>query len=183
MNVFDTPLDGVKLIELTAHGDSRGFFRECFQQPRYAGAGIHGPFLQHDHSRSSRNVLRGLHFQREHAQGKLVSVMRGAVFDVAVDVRRSSATFGQWFGAELSDANHRQMWIPTGFAHGFLVLSEVADMHYLCTDVYHPGAAHSIRWDDPAIGIEWPLRESPLVSDKDARARPLAELTCDQLFP
>lgn len=181
MRVLDRPLPDLLLLELEAFADERGFFRESFHFQRYADLGVSGPFVQDDHSRSCAGVLRGLHFQRQHAQGKLVSVMRGAVWDVALDLRRSSPSFGRWFGTELSDVNHRQLWIPPGFAHGFVVLSEWADMHYRCTDVYHPESAWVVRWDDPALAIDWPC-ERPLLSAKDAAAPRLADLPADCLF-
>ncbi|HEY5807884.1 MAG TPA: dTDP-4-dehydrorhamnose 3,5-epimerase, partial [Povalibacter sp.] len=148
MNVIKTRLPGVCIIEPTVHGDARGFFVETFQAERYqCEAGITLPFVQDNHSRSSRGVLRGLHSQNPHAQGKLVRVSTGAVFDVAADIDPRSTTFGVWVGVELSDTNHRQLWIPPGYAHGFLVLSDTADFEYKCTDLYHPEAETGVIWN------------------------------------
>ena len=169
----------VVLIEPKVFGDARGFFFESFNQKAFNEAtGTHFQFVQDNHSRSGRGVLRGLHYQVQQPQGKLVRVARGAVFDVAVDIRKSSATFGQWVGVELSEDNHRQLWVPAGFAHGFLVLSESADFLYKTTDYYAPEHERCIAWDDPAIGIDWPLAAhgiaAPLLSDKDRAGVPLA---------
>jgi dTDP-4-dehydrorhamnose 3,5-epimerase len=166
MKVIPAELPEVLIIEPRMHGDSRGFFFESFQAGRYAEAGVPGPFVQDNLSRSVRGTLRGLHFQEPRAQGKLVQVLRGSVFDVAVDVRRGSPTFGRWVAVELSEATPRQLWIPPGFAHGFCVLSESADFFYKCTELYAPEAERSIAWNDPAIGIRWPVSE-PLLSAKD----------------
>lgn len=166
MNVIETNLPGVVVIEPKVFGDSRGFFLETFQEERYREAGITERFVQFNHSRSRRGVLRGLHYQLEQTQGKLVMVMRGEVFDVAVDVRSGSPTFGQWYGCVLSDENHRQLYVPPGYAHGFAVLSEEADFFYQCTDYYHPPSEQGIAWDDPDLGIAWPL-EDVLLSAKD----------------
>lgn len=174
MNVTETTLPGVLLVEPRAFGDARGFFFESFHAERYAKAGIVGPFVQDNVSRSAKGILRGLHLQEPRGQGKLVYVTRGAVFDVAVDVRRGSPHFGKWFGTELSDENHRQLWIPAGFAHGFCVTTDVADFAYKCTDFYAPEHEQSILWNDPAIGIVWPIAE-PLLSGKDAKAPPLKD--------
>ena len=171
MRVTGTELPEVLLVEPTVHGDSRGFFYESFQASRYLEAGIPGPFVQDNLSRSVKGTLRGLHFQEPRAQGKLVQVLRGSVFDVAVDVRRGSPRFGRWVGIDLSESVPRQLWIPPGFAHGFCVLSESADFFYKCTEIYAPEAERSIAWNDPAIGILWPLQQ-PLLSGKD-RAAPL----------
>ena len=174
----------VMLIEPKVFGDSRGFFYESFNQQAFDQAtGVHLPFVQDNHSRSRRGVLRGLHYQLPpKAQGKLVRVVRGAVFDVAVDIRRDSPTYGQWVGVELSEENHRQLWIPPGLAHGFVVLSETADFLYKTTDTYSPAHERCIRWDDPAIGIDWPLAAhgiaEPLLSDKDRAGRLLPEAEC-----
>jgi len=176
LNVIKTRLPGVCIIEPTVHGDARGFFVETFQAERYQReAGIALPFVQDNHSRSSRGVLRGLHAQNPHAQGKLVRVSTGAVFDVAADIDPRSATFGTWVGVELSDTNHRQLWIPPGYAHGFLVLSDTADFEYKCTDLYHPEAESGVIWNDHDLGIEWPIRE-PKLSAKDLRLPTLAEI-------
>jgi len=170
-------LPEVVLIEPKVYGDERGFFMETWHRARFAAAGISAEFVQDNYSVSRQGTLRGLHYQLERTQGKLVRVMLGEVFDVAVDVRRSSPSFGRWVGARLSAANKQCMWVPPGFAHGFLVLSETADFHYKCTDYYDPESERAIRWDDPAIGIEWPLTADVplLVSLKDRAARPLAE--------
>jgi dTDP-4-dehydrorhamnose 3,5-epimerase len=142
---------------------------ELFHEKRYAEAGLPGPFVQDNFSRSAKGILRGLHFQQPHAQGKLVQVFAGAVYDVAVDIRRGSPTFGRWVGVELSADNRRQLWVPPGFAHGFCVLSESADFHYKCTDFYSPASEHGIAWNDPELGIPWPVK-SPLLSPKDSAA-------------
>lgn len=175
MQVETTPLAGLLRITPRVFTDDRGFFLETFHAGKYEAHGIRGPFVQDNWSRSVKDTLRGLHLQHPHGQGKLVSVTRGAVWDVAVDVRRGSPTFGQWYGAELTEANRAQLWIPPGFAHGFCVLSEVADFVYKCTEVYTPAAELTVRWDDPALGITWPTR-APLLSPKDAAAPRLAEL-------
>jgi dTDP-4-dehydrorhamnose 3,5-epimerase len=169
----------VVVFEPKVFGDARGFFLESFRQNVFdAAVGGHVEFVQDNHSRSPRGVLRGLHWQEApHAQGKLVRVTRGAVFDVAVDVRRGSPTFGRWFGVELSDTNHRQLWIAPGLAHGFLVTSEVADFLYKTTTYYAPGAERALRWDDPDLAIAWPdVGAAPTVSAKDAAAGSLASL-------
>ena len=164
----------VVLIEPNVFGDARGFFMESFSVARYAAAGIAGPFVQDNVSRSRRGVLRGLHLQNPHAQGKLVSVLEGEVFDVAVDVRVGSPTFGRWVGEYLSAENHRQLYVPAGFAHGFVVTSDDALFSYKCTEYYRPETERTVRWDDPAIGVEWPVY-GPLVSRQGPRrvaARP-----------
>ena len=175
MNVVETALPGVLIIEPKAFGDHRGFFRETFQVERYREAGITLPFVQDNHSRSQRGVLRGLHFQKTRPQGKLVSVSRGAVYDVAVDIDPASATYGQFVGVELNDDNHRQLWIPPGYAHGFCVLSEVADFQYKCTDFYFPADEGGLLWNDPDVGIPWPITE-PQLSAKDANNPRLRDL-------
>ncbi|MBQ6656041.1 MAG: dTDP-4-dehydrorhamnose 3,5-epimerase [Ottowia sp.] len=175
LNVIRTPLEGVLILEPKVFGDARGFFLESYNRRDFAAAtGLNLDFVQDNHSRSRRGVLRGLHYQIKQPQGKLVRVVRGAVFDVAVDIRRSSPTFGRWTGAELSEENQRQFWIPPGFAHGFLVLTDTADFLYKATDWYAPEHERGIAWNDPAIGVEWPLDAigEPLLSDKD-RAAPL----------
>lgn len=169
MKISETELPGVLLLEPKRFGDDRGFFMELFHEKRYAEAGIPGPFVQDNFSRSARGILRGLHFQQPQAQGKLVQVFAGAVYDVAVDIRRGSPTFGRWVGVELSADNRRQLWVPPGFAHGFCVLSESADFHYKCTDFYSPTSEHGIAWNDPDLGIPWPVK-SPLLSPKDSVA-------------
>lgn len=167
MKIIQTPLPGVILLEPKRHGDSRGFFLETYREDIFTEAGIDGPFVQDNHSRSKRGILRGLHYQLVQPQGKLVRVASGKVFDVALDVRNGSPTFGQWFGATLDEDNMRMMYIPPGFAHGFLVLSEIADFIYKCTDYYHPLSEQGILWNDPAIGIEWPSTDV-LLSEKDS---------------
>ena len=176
MNLIETPLPGVLLIEPRVFGDARGFFLESWNRQSFAEAGLDMDFMQDNHSRSSRGVLRGLHYQLHNPQGKLVRVTQGAVFDVAVDIRRASPHFGRWVGYELSADNHRMLWIPPGFAHGFLVLSDAADFLYKCTTLYDPLSDRGIRWDDPAIGIDWPdMGGAPLLSAKDAAAPLLAD--------
>lgn len=158
MKVTSTSIPDVLIIEPRVFGDERGFFFESYNQQAFkAATGIEAHFVQDNHSRSAQGVLRGLHYQLEQAQGKLVRVVRGAVFDVAVDIRKTSATFGQWVGVELSEANYRQLWVPPGFAHGFLTLSESADFLYKTTDYYAPQHERCIAWNDPTLGIDWPL--------------------------
>lgn len=169
MKVEPTSLDGVLCIEPTSFADARGFFVETFQARRYADAGIEAVFVQDNASRSEFGVLRGLHLQNPNAQGKLVYVLQGAVFDVAVDVRVGSPSFGRWVGARLTADNKRQLYIPPGFAHGFCVTSDTALFAYKCTDFYNPAAEHSIAWNDPGIGIDWPVRQ-PSLSAKDEAA-------------
>ena len=175
MKVIPTPLPGVMVIEPKVFGDTRGFFLETFHVERYAQAGIPGPFVQDNHSHSTKGVLRGLHFQKQYPQGKLVYVTSGMVFDVAVDIRSDSPTFGKWFGITLTAEQHQQFYLPPGFAHGFCVLSEQADFHYKCTDYYHPEDEGCIRWDDPEINIQWPIN-NPTLSAKDANANYLRDL-------
>lgn len=169
MKVTELGIPGVLRFEPKVHGDARGFFFESFHAGRYAEAGLTLPFVQDNLSRSGRGTLRGMHFQEPRAQGKLVQALSGAVYDVAVDVRKGSPTFGRWVGCELTEENRHQLWVPPGFAHGFCVLSETADFFYKCTDVYAPEHEGSVRWDDPDIGIRWPI-EAPLLSAKDAQA-------------
>ncbi len=173
MKVTDTALPGVRLIELESFGDARGYFFELYHTRRYLDAGIDRPFVQDNFSRSIKDTLRGLHFQEPHPQGKLVQVLQGSVYDVAVDIRRGSPTFGRWFGVELSAENKRQLWIPPGFAHGFCVTSPTADFLYKCTEYYVPEADRSIAWNDPDLAIPWPTK-APLLSKKDAAAKPLS---------
>jgi dTDP-4-dehydrorhamnose 3,5-epimerase len=172
MKVTRTEIADVLILEPKLFGDARGFFLESFNRQVFReAAGVDPDFVQDNHSRSGQGVLRGLHYQVQHPQGKLVRVVRGAVFDVAVDLRRSSPTFGRWVGTELSEDNHRQLWVPPGLAHGFLVLSESADFLYKTTDYYHPVHERCIAWDDPTLAIAWPLERlagRPRVSDKDA---------------
>jgi len=169
LKATETSLPGVLLLEPTAYSDARGFFMETYQAARFRELGITEPFLQDNHSRSARGVLRGLHYQEPQPQGKLVRCTRGALFDVAVDIRVGSPHFARWFGVELSEENRLMLWVPPGFAHGFCALSEVADLVYKCTTLYDGSADRSIAWDDPDIGIAWPL-SSPLLSPKDAAA-------------
>ena len=175
MKVIATELPEVLILEPQLFGDQRGFFLECFQAKRYAESGISGPFVQDNMSRSGYGVLRGLHLQNPFTQGKLVSVMRGRVLDVAVDVRRGSPNFGRHVAVELSEEDRRQLWVPRGFAHGFAVLSESADFFYKCDDFYSPKDEISVRWDDPTIGINWRLA-NPSLSAKDAAAPFLADV-------
>jgi len=175
MNVIETKLNGVLIIEPRVFGDHRGFFKETFQKDRYAEAGIKLPFLQDNNSRSRRGVLRGLHLQRTRPQGKLVSCLRGVVFDVAVDVNPESASFGQYVGVELSGDNHRQLWIPPGYAHGFCVLSDLADFQYKCTDIYIPEDEAGLIWNDAEVSIDWPIK-NPTLSDKDLKLPTLAQI-------
>jgi dTDP-4-dehydrorhamnose 3,5-epimerase len=176
VNVVQTPLAGLLVIEPKVFRDDRGHFVETFQAERYAKAGITQPFVQDNWSRSRKGTLRGMHFQNPRPQGKLVMVTRGAVYDVAVDIRRSSPTFGKWFGVELSEENCKQVWVPPGFAHGFAVLTDIADFQYKCTDVYVPEADAGVLWNDPDIGIVWPVTE-PLLSKKDTQAPRLRDST------
>ncbi len=176
METRETDLPGVLVIAPRVFSDDRGFFMETFNRDRYAAAGLAVDFVQDNHSRSRRGVLRGLHYQQPHGQGKLVQAVRGRVFDVAVDIRRGSPTFGQWTAVELSEDAHLQLWVPPGFAHGFLTLSDEADVTYKCTGLYEAEHEHTIRWDDPDIAIAWPdLGEPPVVSDKDAAGVPLGD--------
>ena len=175
MNVIKTAIPDVLIIEPKVFGDSRGFFYESFNQKVFHQAtGLDINFVQDNHSRSTKGVLRGLHYQIRQPQGKLVCVVKGTVFDVAVDIRKSSPTFGLWIGAELSEENHRQMWIPAGFAHGFLMLSEYADFLYKTTDYYAPEYERCILWNDPALGIKWPTESEPQLSEKDRQGQLLA---------
>lgn len=166
MIVESTTLPGVLLIKPDVFGDARGYFIESWNRRRYAEAGLDRDFVQDNQSLSKQGILRGLHFQNPSPQGKLVQVLRGEVFDVAVDIRFGSPTFGQWFGAILSEENHHQLWVPEGFAHGFCVTSEMALFSYKCTDFYNPKAEFSLRWDDPDLGIAWPI-DTPALSAKD----------------
>ena len=174
MKISQTELPGVLVIEPRLFTDERGFFLENYQAERYGANGIGTQFVQDNLSRSIRGTLRGLHFQEPNGQGKLVQVTRGEVFDVAVDIRRGSPTFGKWVGVTLDGDSQKQMWIPPGFAHGFCVMSETADFLYKCTTPYAPACERSLRWNDPQLGIRWPVAE-PLLSKKDAEAPPLAE--------
>lgn len=176
MQVQTTRIPDVLIFEPKVFGDDRGFFYESFNERRFTElAGIETSFVQDNHSKSARNVLRGLHYQIQQPQGKLVRVVAGEVFDVAVDIRKSSATFGQWVGVILSAENKRQLWVPPGFAHGFVVTSESAEFLYKTTDYWAPEHERSILWNDPAIGIEWPMREAPMLSGKDQVGKLLAD--------
>ncbi len=177
MDFQPTRLPEVVLIKPRAFGDARGYFVETWQHDKFVAAGINADFVQDNHSHSIRHTLRGLHFQIEQPQGKLVRVSRGEVFDVAVDIRRSSPRFGQWAGVVLSETNHHMLWVPTGFAHGYLALSEEVDFLYKCTDYYVPQYERAIRWDDPQVAILWPLpaNVTPLLSSRDAAAPSLNE--------
>lgn len=181
--VTTTPIDGVLVLEPKVFGDARGFFFESFNARDFEqAAGLQRTFVQDNHSKSAKGVLRGLHYQTQHSQGKLVRVTQGAVFDVAVDIRQDSPTFGKWFGLELSAENRKQLWIPEGLAHGFLVTSEAAEFLYKTTDYYRPEFERSLLWSDPVIGIEWPLQmldASPLLSSKDAHAPTFKETIVD----
>ena len=176
MELIPTPLDGVVVVRAPCHADARGFLTEVYHEQKFAGLSLPTAWAQDNHSRSARHVLRGLHFQRRRPQGKLVRPVYGAIFDVAVDLRRSSSTFGRWFGTTLEAGDGRQLYIPPGFAHGFLVLSEHADVSYKCTTTYDGASDGAVLWNDPALGIEWPLPDggAPLVSPKDAAAPPLS---------
>jgi len=181
MNVLQCELPGLLILEPKVFGDARGFFMETWNQRRYQEAGITASFVQDNVSVSRRGALRGLHYQNPTAQGKLVSVWQGEVFDVAVDLRQSSPTFGKWHGLHLSGENKRQFYVPPGFAHGFIVLSETAMFHYKCTEFYSPKEEMTIRWDDPDIGIRWPAME-PTLSEKDAKGLRLREVPKERLF-
>ena len=181
MKVTTCDLQGLLIIEPDVFGDNRGYFMESWNRQRYRAAGLDFDFVQDNFSLSRRGTLRGLHFQNPLAQGKLVSVLQGEVFDVGVDIRRSSPTFCRWFGMTLSTENKRQFFLPPGFAHGFLVLSEMALFHYKCTDYYSPKAEQGFRWDDPEVGIKWPV-ENPILSQRDAAAPRLKALPPEKLF-
>jgi dTDP-4-dehydrorhamnose 3,5-epimerase len=172
---LETKLEGVVLLEPRVHGDERGFMVETFSRAAWAELGVDCEFVQHNHSRSRRGTLRGLHFQTHPGQAKLVRCARGEIFDVAVDLRRGSPTFGQWEGHVLDDKSHRQLFVPVGFGHGFAVLSEVADVTYLVSNLYDPQTEAGIAWDDPDVGVEWPVSE-PLLSERDKSAPRLAEV-------
>lgn len=177
MKVIDTKIPEVKIIEPTVFGDERGFFMETWQQKKFEELVTGEPtqFVQDNHSKSKQGILRGLHYQTANTQGKLVRVVSGEVFDVAVDIRKDSSTFGQWVGVYLSAENKRQLWVPEGFAHGFYVTSEEAEFVYKCTDYYNPSFEVSISWDDPRINIDWPIVDEPQLSEKDENAISLSE--------
>lgn len=175
MNIIDTRIPDVKLLEPKVFGDERGFFMETFRDEWFRQNVAERTFVQENHSKSTQGVLRGLHYQTENTQGKLVRVVSGEVFDVAVDMRRDSPTFGHWVGEVLSADNKRQLWVPEGFAHGFYVLSDEAEFVYKCTDYYNPNAEHSLIWNDATVGIDWPLLGEPSISAKDLAGKMLAE--------
>ena len=172
---LETKLEGVVLLEPDVHGDERGFMVETYRRDLWAEHGVEVEFVQQNHSRSSKGTLRGLHFQTDPGQAKLIRCPRGRIFDVAVDLRRDSPTYGQWEGYELDDEAHRQLFVPVGFGHGFAVLSDVADVAYLCSSTYDPATESGIAWDDPAVGVEWPV-SAPLLSERDRSAPTLAEV-------
>ncbi|TXS93812.1 dTDP-4-dehydrorhamnose 3,5-epimerase [Parahaliea maris] len=178
MNVEKTPLQDVLLLTPRVFGDERGFFLESWNASTFRELGLDIDFVQDNHSRSARGILRGLHYQTAHTQGKLVRVVAGSVFDVAVDLRQSSPSFGQWYGVELSAENHHMLWVPPGFAHGFYVTSEMADFQYKCTDFYDPSSEVSLAWNDPAVGVKWPVPagETPQLSGKDAQGLPWGDI-------
>ena len=177
MNILETEIPGPLIIEPRVFGDERGFFMETWNEAAFAEAGLTMNWVQDNHSRSQKGVLRGLHFQNPGPQGKLVRVTRGAVFDVAVDLRRSSDHFGKWVGVELSAENKRMFWVPEGFAHGFLTLEDDTDFLYKCTAPYAPQSEHTLAWDDPAVGIDWPVADlDPIISEKDADGKTLSEV-------
>lgn len=177
MKFSDTEIEGVKLIEPVVFGDHRGFFMETWQAQKFAAAGIDAPFVQDNHSRSAQGTLRGLHYQLPQAQGKLVRTIVGEIFDVAVDLRRGSPTFGKWAGFRLSAENKKMLWVPPGCGHGFYVTGDVAEIIYKCTDYYAPAHEHTIRWDDPDLGVAWPLAgdRPPLLSEKDGHGKSLRD--------
>ena len=178
MKFLTTPLADVMLIEPQVFGDARGFFMETWQAPKFRAAGIDAEFLQDNQSRSAQWTLRGMHFQTEHTQGKLVRVSAGAVFDAVVDLRQRSPTFGRWWGTELSDRNQRMLWVPPGLAHGILITTPTADFLYKCTALYSPAHERTLAWDDPAVGIEWPLPAgmAPQLSAKDRQGKSFADI-------
>jgi dTDP-4-dehydrorhamnose 3,5-epimerase len=178
---LETRLDGMVLVEPDVHGDDRGFLLETFREDQWSEVGVDIHAVQENHSRSAQDTLRGLHFQTSPGQAKLVRCLRGRIWDVAVDLRRDSPTFGQWEGHELDDETHRQLFIPVGFAHGFCVLSEIADVHYKLSSVYDPQTEAGIAWDDPDVGVEWPVAE-PQVSDRDRSVPTLAEIADELPF-
>jgi dTDP-4-dehydrorhamnose 3,5-epimerase len=180
LKVLESSLDGVCIIEPAVYGDARGFFTETYNMERYRAAGLGQPFVQDNLSFSVRGTLRGLHYQHPHDQAKLVMAVKGEIFDVAVDIRWGSPRFGQWVGIRISEDNKRQVFIPEGFAHGFCVLSETAIVTYKCSDLYHPGSEGGLLWNDPDLGIDWPV-EDPLISDKDRRNAYLKDLQAERL--
>ena len=183
MRVTPLALPEVLLIDLDVYGDARGWFAETWQARRYGDAGVSSRFVQDNAAYSQRGVLRGLHCQHPHGQGKLIQVLRGEIYDVCVDIRRGSPRFGQWLGVALDGDRPQQLWIPPGFAHGYSVSSDEALFTYKCTDFYHPQTQFSVCWDDPAIGIAWPLTAAPILADKDRDAPPLAAIPAERLPP
>ena len=183
MQVHETELKGVLLVEPVVFGDARGFFTETYQKTRYAEAGITGEFVQDNLSRSVKGTLRGLHYQIRHPQGKLVEVFEGEVFDVAVDLRKDSPTFGKWTGTTLSAENHHQFYLPPGIAHGFFVLSATATFFYKCTDYYYPEHERTLLWNDPQVGVDWPLDGEPRLSDKHLAGWPFDQIECFESSP
>ena len=180
MRAIATALPGVQILEPTVHRDTRGFFLESYRADQLAEIGIHSTFVQDNHSRSVARTLRGLHWQWRRPQAKLIRVVAGAIFDVVVDIRRGSATFGRWVGVNLSSDDFRQLYVPVGFAHGFCVLSEAADIEYKCTDYYDPAGEGGLRWDDPFVGIDWPVSD-PILSRRDAEHPPFGQIRQDLL--
>lgn len=180
MKVEKTPIDGLLVIEPKCFGDARGFFMESFQRERYARAGIAEDFVQDNQSRSTKGILRGMHFQKKWPQAQIVTVLRGCIFDVGVDLRARSATFGRWFGVELSDSGPRQLYMAAGIAHGYCVLSDMVDLHYKCSRYYDPRDEAGLLWNDPDVGIAWPIAPSG-ISPRDAAYPKLRDLTPDQL--
>lgn len=178
---IDTKLEGLVLVEPDVHGDDRGFFVETFSLDTWKELGVDADFVQHNHSRSGNAILRGLHFQTSPGQAKLIRCPRGSIFDVAVDLRRGSPTYGEWEGYELNDENHRQLFVPVGFAHGFCVISEIADVTYLVSSLYDPETEAGIRWNDPEVGVEWPVAE-PQLSARDEVAPLLSEIAAELPF-
>ncbi len=180
MKLTNTSVNDIKIIEPDTFGDHRGFFMETWNQKEFEEKVTGKPtkFVQDNHSKSAKGILRGLHYQTENTQGKLVRVVSGEVFDVAVDIRKNSPTFGQWVGVLLSAENKRQLWVPEGFAHGFYVTSETAEFVYKCTDYYNPNAEHTLLWNDESINIEWPIEMQPILSDKDVNGKKLSEIVC-----
>ena len=183
MKVTPLELPEILLVDLRIFGDARGWFAETWQAERYAASGIPDRFVQDNAAYSQRGVLRGLHAQHPHGQGKLIQVLRGEIYDVAVDIRRGSPTFGRWVGLRLNGETPQQVWIPPGFAHGYCVLSDEALFTYKCSDFYHPETQFSVRWDDPAIGVDWPLQDAPILADKDRDAPALADIAPERLPP
>ena len=178
MQFHPTDVPDVLTIDPVVYGDHRGFFLETYHQKKFADAGLDVEFVQDNFSRSTKGILRGLHYQIRQPQGKLVRAMQGEIFDVAVDVRRSSPTFGRWVGVLLSGENHRWVYVPPGFAHGFYVLSETADVYYKCTDLYAPEHERTVLWNDPQVDVDWPISGEPILSEKDMRGVPLSEAEC-----